>query len=216
MVDSQRWDTGIEARLGAQPLSLAVAVTQGTLSRPRVHNDNGGVQLAARLAWRPAPGLELGASAARGPYAETALLEALPEGARVSELEQTSLGLDVEYSWGYWLLRGEALWSRWDVPRIGEPFVDSPLDAAALFVEARYKIRPGLYAAARVDHLGFGRLAAVQGTQTWDADVWRIETGLGYSPWRRALLKAVYQHNWRDGGPQRTRGLVAGQVMLWF
>ena len=33
-----RWDTGVEVRVGSQPVSLGVAVTQGTLSRPRVGN----------------------------------------------------------------------------------------------------------------------------------------------------------------------------------
>ena len=37
----------------ASPLSLAVAVTQGTLCHPLVRDDNGGKQVSGRLAWTP-------------------------------------------------------------------------------------------------------------------------------------------------------------------
>ena len=216
LFNALRWDSGVQIRIGSEPVSFGVAVTQGTLSRPRTRNDNGGVQLAGRLAWRPTVGVEVGASAARGPYAETALLESLPAPTTGDRLHQTSFGADAEYSAGYWLLRAEAIWSRWDVARIEAPLVDSPLRAFAVLLEGRYKIIPGLYAAARVGHLGFATIQGSSGPFSWDADVTRVEAGLGYSPWRRTLLKATYQHNWRDGGPSRAKGLVAGQVVLWF
>ena len=85
-----------------------------------------------------------------------------------------------------------------------------------MFVEARYKIAPGLHAAARFDHLSFSDVRGSRGPFTWDADVNRVEAGIGYSPWRRTLLKASYQYNWRDGGSERVKSLVAGQVVLWF
>ena len=41
-------------------------------------------------------------------------------------------------------------------------------------VEARYKLWPGLYAAGRVDRLGFSRIPTdTLGVVTWDADVTR-------------------------------------------
>lgn len=215
LVEAQRWDTGIQVRVGSEPLSIAGAITQGTLSRPRVHDDNDGYQLVGRLAWRPVVGLELGVSAARGPYAETALIDALPE-PRPASLRQTAWGLDAEYSWGYWLLRGEAIWMRSEVPILTETAPATPLDSASLFVEGRYRIRPGLYAAARGDHLGFETVRGTTRETSWDAPVWRVEAGVGYTPTRQVLLKAVYQHNWRDGGPKRSRGVLAGQVVVWF
>ena len=35
-----------------------MAVTTGTLSNPRVHDDNGGGRSPARVAWRPVVGLD--------------------------------------------------------------------------------------------------------------------------------------------------------------
>ena len=80
LVNAERWDTGVEARFGLRPLSLAVAVTQGTLSHPEVEDDNGGKQVSARLAWTPTPGFALGVSAASGDFVSDAARSALPDG----------------------------------------------------------------------------------------------------------------------------------------
>src|SRR6516164_5850189 len=92
-----------------------------------------------------------------------------------------------------------------------------PLDALATFVEGRYKITPGLFAAARIDYLGFGSIASAFGTTPWDAPVTRVEAGGGYSIVRNLLLKVSYQHNSRDGGRLPAHeNLVATQVVFWF
>jgi hypothetical protein len=83
-------------------------------------------------------------------------------------------------------------------------------------VEGRYKLRPGLYLAARVDHLGFGQVATETGSRTWEAPVTRLEVGGGYSIQRNLLLKLMLQHNQRDGGRTRTAYLGAAQLVYWF
>ena len=50
----------------------------------------------------------------------------------------------------------------------------------------------------------------------WDAPVTRVELGAGWSVRRHVLLKASWQHNWRDGGRVRENDLVAAQVLLWY
>ena len=211
VVNALRWDTGVQARLGSARAEAMVAVTTGSLSSPRLEDDNAGKQVCARAALRPVVGLVLGASAARGAYAAEEATAGTS--VRASDLIQRAYGLDAEYSRDYWLVRGEAVWSGWDVPSLDEPRLTGPVRARALSVEGRYKILPGLYAAARVDHLGFSRLTR---GATWDAPVFRIEAGGGYNIHRRVLLKAVYQHNRRDGGQVRALDLVAGQVLAWF
>src|SRR5574341_476014 len=44
-VNPLRWDTGVSVNIGGEPFGLAVALTQGTISWPRVDDDNGGKQL---------------------------------------------------------------------------------------------------------------------------------------------------------------------------
>jgi hypothetical protein len=198
--------------VGSDRLELLAAYTTGTLSSPRVHDDNDGRQISARLASRPVVGLVVGGSAARGAYLARESTQGLAIDA--DEFLQTAYGLDVEYSRGYWLIRAEGVWSGWEIPSIGGPWVSGPLRARALSVEGRYKLVPGLYAAARVDHLGFNRMQAME--VTWDAPVLRVEAGGGFHIRRNLLAKAVYQYNRRDGGRMRSLDVVAGQLLFWF
>jgi len=215
LVNAERWDAGVQLRLGREPLSLAVAVTQGTLGYPRVEDDNDGKQVSARLAWTPSPALVAGVSGAAGEFLSWEVHDVLPAAAR-GTYRQEALGLDLQWSSGYWILRAEAVWSRWSLPALDATRIEEPLDALGLFGEARYKLRPGLHVAARAERLGFSQIPTADGLATWDAPVTRVEAGAGWSPWRHVLLKASWQHNWRDGGRVRENDLVAGQVVLWY
>ena len=78
IVTAFRWDTGVELQAGDGPVRVAAAVTTGTLSSPRVRDDNGGKQVAARLELRPVIGLITGVSAARGAWLSDTVTAALP------------------------------------------------------------------------------------------------------------------------------------------
>ena len=214
LVNTLRWDTGVELRLGAEPLSWAAAVTRGTLGNPLFHDDNRGKQLSTRLAWRPRMGLVVGGSLARGEYLSRELTRQL---ARREPARQRALGIDVEYSRGAWLLRIEAVWSSWDAPTLTAQASDGPLAAFAAFAEARYRVRPGLTVAARVDRLSFGTIVGASGREAWDAPVTRGELGAAYALDRHLRLKAALQHDRRDGGVlRRADTFLAGQLLLWF
>jgi hypothetical protein len=210
LVSGVRWDTGVQARWRGERLEVAAAVTQGTLSQPRVRDDNGGKQLSARVAWRPLTGLTVGASTARGDYASDRSsygTSSVPAGC----CRQRAWGADAEYSAGHGLLRAEAVWSSWNVWAWRRP-----LRAEAVSIEGRYKLMPGLYVAARAGHLGFSHLTGSEGTLPWDAPVTRLEAGVGYSLRRNLLLKAVFQHNGREGARVNGHDLASGQVLWWF
>jgi hypothetical protein len=215
VVSAARWDTGVELHAGSEPIEASVAVTRGTLCCPRAGDDNDGKQVSARVAVHPALGLVLGLSAAEGEYLSREVKDVLPASS-VGTFRQRSLGFDVEWSRGYWILRAEAIWSRWDVPAIESPLLHGPLPATGAFLEGRYKLAPGVYVAGRVDRLGLGTIVGTQGPLSWDAPVSRLEAGVGVSPLRNLWLKAVYQHNWRDGGYVRSQGVAAAQISWWF
>lgn len=210
VVSPLRWDTGVQVRVGDRPLRFSLSLTQGTLSMPRVRDDNPGKQLSARVRLEPSLGWILGLSAARGRYDAEPLRDALVEHGREPALHQTAVGVDAEYSRGALILRGETIWNRWD-----SALVAAKLESLGAFVEARYKLAPGFYAAARGDYLGFAR-AGSDGGFTWDAPVTRFEGGVGYSWHRQVLTKLTFQHNWRDGGPRRSESFVSVQAVLWF
>jgi hypothetical protein len=216
LVSGERWDAGVQLRVGREPFSLALAVTQGTLCDPSVEDANDGKQVSGRLAWKPSPALAVGLSGASGEFLSREVRAALEEPARGATYRQEALGLDAEWSAGYWVVRAEAVWSRWTLPAIDATRIDRPTDALGLYAEARYKLTPGLYLAGRVERLAFSDLDSDFGRQSWDAPVVRLEAGAGWSPHRHVVLKASWQHNRRDGGRVRENHLLAGQVLLWF
>jgi hypothetical protein len=215
LVNAERWDAGVQLRVGSEPLSLALAVTQGSPSHPRVEDDNGGKQVSGRLQWQPGPAFTAGVSGASGEYLSSALVAQLPAAAQRG-YRQEAAGLDLEWQRGRFIARGEAVWSRWALPALEATRIEAPLASLGGYAEARCKLRAGLYAAARLERLGFAQLDSALGRNTWDAPVTRVETGLGWSPFRHVLAKASWQHNSRDGGRVRGNDLVAGQVLLWF
>jgi len=228
MVDALRWDTGVQLTVGSRPLQLAVALTQGSPSHPVVRDDNDGRQIAARLAIRPGPGFVVGLSAARGAYLSDDVRDLLPGSALGDDFDQSALGVDLELSKGYWLLRAEGIWSAWEASVVEAPELASSLEAWSISVEGRYRFLPRLYAAARVDRLDFGRVEAGDRLYAWDAPVFRLEVGLGVKLRRNLTLKGAFQQNWRDlpaysypgaydyGTPVRSDGIVATQLSFWF
>jgi hypothetical protein len=216
LVNAFRWDTGVEVHVGDGPVEANVALTNGTLSNPRIADDNGGKQISARVAARPIVGLVAGVSVARGTFLARSVENVLPASVAAHDYTQRAWGFDAEYSRGYWLLRAEAIASRWQIPAIAAPFIDHPLDARSLMIEGRYKILPGVFAAARADRLTFSDVTGLRGTFPWDAPVRRIEAGGGVYLQRNAVLKLTYQRNSRDGGRIRTLNIGAAQLQVWF
>lgn len=210
LVNPLKWDTGIQARLGRDPWQLAVAVTQGTIASPRVRDDNSGKQLAARLELRPVFGWILGTSIARGEYVADEVYAAVD--AELDPGHQTSLGIDTEYSAGHLVLRAEAIWSRFEMPTLDS----GALGAFGGLIEARYKLSPGLYLAARVDHMRHDRVEGADGPIRWEAHITRIEAGIGYYFHRHVLAKVSFQYNERSGGHVTARGIPAVQLLFWF
>ena len=50
LISAFQWDTGVQASWRTGSVELAGSVTNGTLSNPRVRDDNGGKQFAGRVA----------------------------------------------------------------------------------------------------------------------------------------------------------------------
>ena len=222
IVSSYRWDTGLQAHVGSEYLDGAVAVTAGTLSNPRVHDDNRGLQVSGRMAWHPVAGLIVGGSASSGEFLTKDLEDRYAPVLGKHSYTQRAIGADAEYSRGYWIVRGEFINSRWNLPILGLPAIDKPLHAYSGFVETRYRFTPRYFAAIRADRLTFNRIRgeAVQIGRpvfdTWDAPVTRLEVGAGVSLQRNLTLRLAGQFNTRDGGLVHQRTFPSAQLVYWF
>jgi hypothetical protein len=215
LVSTSRWDTGVQLHGLAGMIEWTGAVTAGSLSDPRFHDNNGGRQLAGRVVLRPAPSMMFGLSAARGAWLNETL-ERDVTGGSDERAQQVAFGADAEYSAGRFLVRSEVIRSSWRLPRFGALQLDEPLAAISSLVEGRYKVSPGFYVAARGERLDFSAVRGQGGLTEWDAQTWRFEAGLGYSITRNVIAKGTWQRNGRDGGRVRRDALFAAQVVYWF
>ena len=214
-IAAERWDTGVQVRIGPPELEAALAYTAGSLSDPRVRDDNGGRQVAGRAAWHPVPAFAVGVSAARGTFVADTVRAARPDAPPGHDTQQ-AFGIDAEASWSRWLVRGEYVANSWSLPPLDAPRIVDPLASRAGYVEAKYRLHPRLYAAIRGDLMRFTTIAGSDGVETWEADVTRVEYGVGLTIRRGLLLKASILSNWRDGGRVTTSHLGAVQALFWF
>ena len=214
-INSFRWDTGVQVHGVNGPVEWTGSVTTGSLSNPRVDDDNNGRQVAGRAVVRPHAALSVGASVARGAFLDKSLESAL-NGRSAEDGVQQGFGVDAEYAHGRFLARTEALWMRWTLPVMLAGNDDESLGGTSFLIEGRYRILPGVQIAARAERLGFERLDTASGPVEWDASVRRFEIGAGYSIIRNVTLKGSWQRNLREGGRVLDDSLWAAQIVYWF
>jgi hypothetical protein len=215
VINGFRWDTGVQVHGVNGLIEWTGAVTTGSLSNPRVDDDNGGRQIAGRAVLRPAAALALGASVSRGAFLSRNLSSVLDEWSDVENAVQNAIGVDAEYSAGRFLGRSEMIWAQWTLPMPGVRR-EVELEAMSLLAEARYRIFPGFHVAGRAERLGFNRIQTTSGRIDWDAAVRRFEVGASYAIIRNVIVKASWQRNLRDGGRILRDDLGAVQAVYWF
>ena len=215
IVNTVRSDTGIQIHGVNGMFEWTGALTTGSLSNPRVRDDNEGRQIVGRVVARPLASVAVGGSMSRGAYVTSAVEEALP-GVQAEAGIQRAVGLDAEYSQGRFLARGEIILNQWQLPNTLHDTTARRLGARATMLEARYRLFPGFQVAARAERLDFSRIAGTQTSLRWEAPVRRFEVGGSYAIIRNISIKGSWQRNLRDGGRIREDNLLATQVVYWF
>jgi hypothetical protein len=217
LISVSTWDTGVSGLWRPGILDLAGALTRGSPSIPVVGDTNDGMTWSGRIAARLPRGVTVGVSGARGQWLEADVLDLTAAG-RSGRSAQTVVGTDVELGHGPWLVRGEWLRSTFDMPDPLTPTSEVRLDAWSGFVEARYRPLPRWQVGMRLERLAFGSVpdGTSTGTRTWDADVDRVEAVVGFRATRHVEIRGGWQHNWRDGGRVRVRGLPVLALYGWF
>jgi hypothetical protein len=215
LASASEWDTGIEASWESERVTLAGAVTRGSPAQPVVRDTNSGLMWSGRMAARVASAV-VGVSGARGEWLSESARRAagLPD----TPAAQALIGVDAEFGSGPWLLRGEWLHSRFTLPLAAEAGTALSLSSTGAFLEGRYRLHPRWQLGLRAERLDFSRIAhpLTDGPTTWDAPVSRAEAALGLRVTRQLEVRLGWQHNWRDGGRIRERGMPVGGVLYWF
>jgi hypothetical protein len=211
VVDDSYWDVGITA-MGSEGLfEYSMGITAGTPGwGSTVKDENSGKAIMGRVGLAPVPGVRFGVSGALGPYLVEGLNEELTPGQDVNEFYQTLGMVDFEFATGHMELRAEGAWNTWQTPTVGD------LDVTTGYVEMKYSLPFGVFAAGRLDVMSFSEIEDSNGVEhTWDSNITRWEVGAGYRIDRNILTKLVYQHTNLEGHDVKP-SLVAAQASLTF
>lgn len=212
-VDDSWWDTGIMANGSLQPLEFSLGLTTGTPGWGNGGEDeNRGKTTLGRIGLAPTPWLRVGASGAYGPYLVQGTSTPMPPNRRPEDYHQQIVMGDLEVLQGHAELRAEALANTWETPNLGN------LKVRGGYLEGKFTLTAGLWAAARWDALRFSDIVGSAGVpQTWDQDQDRIETGLGLRWDRNVIVKSVFQRNFMHGPTTESRAdLYALQLTVVF
>ena len=145
-----------------------------------------------------------------------ALTYAGPEGTLLpgtsrTDYRQLVLGQDVSFAWHHWQFWGEAIATRFDVPRVGD------VETLGYFIEAKYKLTPNIFTALRWNQQFFDKVSdGAGGRQPWDYDAWRVDAALGWRLTRHLQTKLQYSFNHQKGPLQQGEQLVAAQATVKF
>lgn len=191
------WNYGLYSLGSLGRFEFAVGATVGTTGAPVQGADvNDNLGLHAKVGFAFTQGLKAWVSGARGAYLSRDVAPYLPAGKSVNDYYQDLLGVSVD-------------WKLWRVALTGETFythADTPVRADGLSTvsywgQAVYSVAAGWDLAFRYDALRYEKVESSTGqTMTWDLNVDRMETGIGYHVSRDLLLKGVVQMTKQDGG----------------
>lgn len=211
------WDFGAVFLGSARPVEYAGGFVNGSPSWPTPGRDTSpGKSLMGRIGLAPMPGLRFGVSGSYGPYmVEDAVQGSLPSGADAGDYNQVLGMADLEWSAGHVELHAEGYSNTWETPMVGD------LRVRGGYGELKYTLPAGFYVAGRFDVMRFSDVTDSTGAErSWDADVDRLEVGVGYRLMKGVTAKAVYQRNkLRPPDPAleaRILDLYAGQLSASF
>lgn len=166
--------------------------------------------LNARLAYRPSPTWQVGASASGGSYlrefAETTLAAGHGRGA----YRQLVLAGDLAYARHHWQLWAEVYATRFEIPTVGDA------DTVAYYAEAKYKITPQLSGALRWNQQLYATIPHRGVPTRWGYDVWRVDLAPSYRFTPHMQLKIQYSLQHGDSGTRATTRTLAAQATVRF
>ncbi|HEX9045493.1 MAG TPA: hypothetical protein VF988_00585 [Verrucomicrobiae bacterium] len=166
---------------------------------------------SGRLGFRPSPAWNSGISLSVGPYLSTEAKSFLPLRKGLNDYDEIVLDYDLSYAWHHWEFWAEFFFTRFQAPNVGNA------DVFTYYLEAKYKITPQLFIAARWNQQVFGSVKTRRGNhETWDRNVIQPEVALGYRFNRHWQAKVQYSFSHRESTVQQGEHMFAGQVTLKF
>ncbi len=167
--------------------------------------------VSGRVGYRPNLMWNFGFSASSGTYLLPEAAGSLPPGLGLGDYRETLLGQDASFAWHHWQLWAEIFETRFAIPGIGNA------DVVSYYLEAKYKITPQLFTAARWNQQLFSDIPLADGgSGVWGRDLIRADLSLGYRFTEHAQIKLQYSLQQEQHAEREVSHLVASQLTLRF
>lgn len=167
--------------------------------------------ISGRIGFRPNEMWNFGFAASDGPYFRPEAQRTLPLGSDIGAYDEIVLAQDVSFAWHHLQLWAEFHEARFEVPKLGNA------ETFAYFIEAKYKITPQLFGAARWNQQFFNNVADGYGGEgPWSHDISRLEGAIGYRFTTHTQLKLQYYVDFVEDGSRQFSHTFAAQFTVRF
>ncbi len=167
--------------------------------------------VSGRVGYRPSPTWTFGVSMSEGAYFRPEASATLPNGRDAGDYKELLIGQDVAFAWRHLQIWAEFYETRFEVPRVGDA------DTFAYYLEAKYKLTPQLFVAARWNQELFGTVGDSSGVGVqWGHDLGRIDLAVGYRFTENTQIKLQYSFQKETSGPGDENNIFAAQFTVRF
>lgn len=205
---------GIAAFGSYRDFSLAISGTNQSVSSRPSSWDNRDLDtnpsFTGRLNWSPLAAWNFGVSGMVGPYLQESAKGTLPLGTSLNDFDQIVVGGDLSFSHGPWQVWAEFIYSRFDVPNVGNA------DVYSYYVEGKYKISPHFFTALRWGQQFYNKVDTPAGPEKWDNDVLRTEAAFGLRLDQHTQIKIQYTYQYQDASFQDGTQQIAAEATIQF
>lgn len=163
-----------------------------------------------RVGWRPDAAWNLGVSGSIGPYLSAQAAQFLPPGVSLGGFDQISTGGDAAWSYRAWQVSGEFIFSRFQVPNVGNA------DTFSWYIQTRYQLTAQLDAAVRWNQQVYNQVNTATGPQNWDNNEMRADFALDYKWDNHVLTKLQYSWQHQSASFQNGKQLLALELTVRF
>ena len=145
-----------------------------------------------------------------GPYLQPEAAFSLPKGDSIGDYHEILIGQDVAFAWHHFQFWAEVFETRFEVPNVGDA------DLLSYYLEAKYKVTPQLFVAARWNQQLYGDISFNGESTRWGNDAWRVDLALGYRFSADLQLKVQCSFTHHDEDVQEGERLLGAQLTLRF
>lgn len=195
-----------------EQFDLAASIkNRALMSRPYEWNDHdySAPSWTTRLGFRHSPEWEFGISGSIGPYLRPSAHNHpnLPAGKSSDDYDQITVGTDLAWKDGRWEVHAELIFSRFEVPNVGDA------DTFSYTVDAKRDLTANWFTAIRLGQQFYNEISLPGGQSArWDNTTTRLDLALGYRLNRHLQVKAQLSTQHDDGTPEH--GPVQGNLQF--